>query len=87
MVKVNFMRMYPEDNTIEQVAYDIGLYFAENPKALGVELFVDYEDGTSRPIGLVRNPAFKSIYEDAFAIYNRYERDTKVRTVEVRWRP
>lgn len=86
MKDVNFLRVYPEDNTLEQLAYDISLFFAENPRAMGVEVFVNSADGTPKPIGLVRNPAMRSVFEDTFALYNKWERNTKVRTVEVRWK-
>ncbi len=87
MDNVYFMRMYPESNTVEQLAYDISMYFEKNPSAIGVEVFVDSADGTPKPIGLVRNPAMKSVFEDASAIYDRHKRDSQYRTVEVRIKP
>lgn len=87
MDNVYFMRMYPESNTLEQLAYDINIYFEKNPSAIGVEVFVEGADGTPKPIGLVRNPAMKSVFEDASAIYDKYKRESKERTVEVRLKP
>jgi hypothetical protein len=82
-----FMRMYPGSNTLEQLAQDINTYFNENPSAIGVEVFVDNKDGTPKPIGFVRNPAMKSIFEDASSIYDKYKRESQERTVEVRIKP
>ena len=87
MDNVYFRRMYPESNTLEQLAYDINIYFEKNPSAIGVAVFVEGADGTPKPIGLVRNPAMKSVFEDASAIYDKYKRESKERTVEVRLKP
>lgn len=87
MDKFYFMRMYPGSNTLEQLAYDISVYFQENPLVIGVEVFVDSGDSTPKAIGFVRNPAMKPIFEDAYAIYNKHKRDSQERTVEVRLKP
>lgn len=87
MDKYYFMRMYPHNNTVEQLVYDINIYFQENPSAIGVEVFIEGAGGTPKPIGIVRNPAMKSVFKDASAIYDKYKRESQERTVEVRLKP